>query len=139
MLHLCSGADASWLWDLIDLAPTPAHAALLSQEQIQRVLKAHRLRRVKATEVLTGLQASALPVAPGAAEAAQAHCAFLLPCLRVLAEHLQACSPQVSALRRTLAEASGESEGPAAVAIVLSLPGVGRKMTAWLFAEAAQP
>ena len=39
MLHLCSGADASWLWDLIDLAPTPAHAALLSQEQIQRVLK----------------------------------------------------------------------------------------------------
>src|SRR4029453_12461139 len=64
MLHLCSGADASWLWDLIDLAPTPAHAALLSKEQIQRVRKAHRLRRVKATEVLTCLQASALPVAP---------------------------------------------------------------------------
>jgi transposase len=52
MLHLCSGADEAWLWDLIDLAPTPAHAALLSKEQIQRVLKAHRLRRVKATEVL---------------------------------------------------------------------------------------
>src|SRR5499433_2781941 len=46
MLHLCSGADEAWLWDLLDLAPTPAHAALLSKEQIQRVLKAHRLRRV---------------------------------------------------------------------------------------------
>jgi len=138
MLHLCSGADESWLWDLIDLAPTPAHAALLSKEQRQRVLKAHRLRRVKATEVLTCLQASALPVAPGAAEAAQVHCAFLLPCLRVLAEQLQACSQRVSALLHTLAQEPGEGEGPSDVAIVQSLPGVGRKITAWLFAEAAQ-
>jgi Transposase/Transposase IS116/IS110/IS902 family len=139
MLQLCSAADASWLWDLIDLAPTPAHAALLSEEQVQRVLKAHRIRRVTAQEVLTCLQAPALPVAPGAAEAAQAHCEFLLPCLRVLAEQLQACSQQVSALLRTLAQEPAESEGPSDVAIVLSLPGVGRKITAWLFAEAAQP
>jgi Transposase IS116/IS110/IS902 family len=139
MLHLCSGADASWLWDLIDLAPTPAHAALLSKEQIQRVLKAHRLRRVTATEVLACLQASALPVAPGAAEAAQAHCAFLLPCLRVLAEQLRSCAQQGEALLHTLAEAPDETGGPSDVAIVQSLPGVGRKITAWLFAEAAQP
>jgi transposase len=139
MLELCHAADESWLWDLIDLAPTPAHAALLSEEQVQRVLKAHRIRRVKAKEALACLQAEALPVAPGAAEAAQAHCQFLLPCLRVLAEQLQACSQQVSALLHTLAEATGEGEGPSDVAIVLSLPGVGRKITAWLFAEASQP
>ena len=139
MLHLCSGADESWLWDLIDLAPTPAHAALLSKEQIQRVLKAHRLRRVKAQEVLACLQTPALPVAPGAGQAAQAHWRFLLPCLRVLAEHLQACGQQVGALLHTLAEMPGEDEGPSDVAIVQSLPGVGRKITAWLFAEAAQP
>ena len=139
MLQLCSAADESWLWDLIDLAPTPAHAALLSAEQVQRVLKVHRLRRVTAQEVLACLQTPALPVAPGAAQAAQAHCAFLLPCLRVLAEQLQACSQQVSALLSTLAGAPGEGEGPSDVAIVLSLPGVGRKITAWLFAEASQP
>src|SRR5215471_17184055 len=139
MLQLCAAADASWLWDLLDLAPTPAHAALLSEEHVQRVLKAHRIRRVTAQEVLTCLQAPALPVAPGAAEAAQAHCGFLLPCLRVLAAQLQACSQQVSALLRTLAEEPGASEGPSDVAIVRSLPGVGRKITAWLFAEAAQP
>jgi transposase len=139
MLQLCSAADASWLWDLIDLAPTPAHAALLSEEQVQRVLKAHRIRRVTAQEVLACLQAPALPVAPGAAEAAQAHCGFLLPCLRVLAEQLLACSQQVSVLLHTLAEEPGEGEGPSDVAIVLSLPGVGRKITAWLLAEAAQP
>jgi transposase len=139
MLELCSAADEPWLWDLIDLAPTPAHAALLGEEQVQRLLKMHRIRRVKANEVLTCLQTPALPVAPGTAEAAQAHCALLLPCLRVLAEQLKACSQQVSALLSTLAEEPGEGEGPSDVAIVLSLPGVGRKITAWLFAEAAQP
>jgi Transposase IS116/IS110/IS902 family len=139
MLPLCAAADEPWLWDLIDLAPTPAHTALLIEEQVQRVLKAHRIRRVTAQEVLTCLQALALPVAPGAAEAAQAHCQFLLPCLRVLAEQLQACSQQGSALLSILAEAPGKGEGPSDVAIVLSLPGVGRKITAWLFAEAAQP
>jgi transposase len=139
MLQLCSAADEPWLWDLIDLVPTPAHTALLSEAQVQRVLKAHRIRRVTGKEVLTCLQMQALPVAPGAAEAAQAHCQLLLPCLRVLTEQLQACSQQVSALLSTLAEEPGEGERPSDVAIVLSLPGVGRKITAWLFAEAAQP
>ncbi len=139
MLQLCSAADAPWLWDLLDLAPTPAHAALLSAEQVPRVLKAHRLRRIRATEVLACFQAPALPVAPGTAEAAQAHCGFLLPCLRVLAEQLRACGQQVDALLRTMADEPGAGERPSDVAIVLSLPGVGRKITAWLFAEAAQP
>lgn len=139
MLQLCAAADAPWLWDLIDLAPTPAHAALLSEEQVQQGLKAHRMRRVTAHAVLTCLQAPALPVAPGAAEAAQTHGRFVLPCLRVLAEQLQACSQQVSTLLRTLAQTPGEGEGPSDVAIVRSLPGVGRKITAWLFAEAPQP
>src|SRR5499425_3303961 len=138
MLQLCAAADAPWLWDLLDLAPSPAHAARLSAEQVQRVLKAHRIRRVTAQEVLACLQAPALPVAPGAAEAAQAHCGFLLPCLRVLAEPLQAWSQRVSALLHTLAQEPGEGEGPSEVAMVQSLPGVGRQITAWLFAEAAQ-
>src|SRR6266403_1065931 len=41
MLQLCSAADESWRWDLIDVAPTPAHAALWSAEQVQRVLTGH--------------------------------------------------------------------------------------------------
>jgi transposase len=139
MLQLCSAADEPWLWDWLALAPTPAQAALLSEEQVRRGLKTYRIRRVKAHEVLTCLQAPALPVAPGATEAAQPHCQFLLPCRRVLAEQLQACSQQVSALLHTLAEEPGDGEGPSEVAMVQSLPGVGRKSTAWLFAEAAQP
>jgi transposase len=111
----------------------------LTVRHVQQVLKAHRIRRVTGKEVWTCVQMQALPVAPGAAAAAQAHCQLLLPCLRVLAAQLQACRQQVSALLSTLAEEPGDGEGPSDVAIVLSLPGVGRKITAWLFAEAAQP
>jgi len=139
MLQLCSAADEPWLWDLINLAPTPAPAVLLSAEQVQQVLQAHRIRRVKATEVLACLQARALPVAPGTAEAAPAHGGCLLPGLRVLAEQLQACHQQGSALLRTMADEPSEGASPSDGAIVQSLPGVGRTMTAWLCAEAAQP
>jgi hypothetical protein len=139
MLQLSSAADEAWLWDLIELAPTPAHAIKVSEAQVHQVLKTHRIRRVKAHEVLTCLQATALPVAPGVLEAAQAHCGFLLPCLRVLAEQLRVCGQQVQALLATLAAAPDEARKPSDVAIVQSLPGVGRKITAWLFAEAAQP
>ena len=139
MLQLCSAADAPWLWDLSNLAPTPAHARRLSEEQVQWGRKAHRIRRLKAPEGLACFQAPALPVAPGTPEAAQAHGGVLLPCLRVLAEPLQACSQQVGPLLRTLADEPGAGEHPSDVVLVQSLPGVGRTMTAWLCAEAAQP
>ena len=129
MLQLCSAADEAWLWDLIDLVPTPAHAAEVHEEQVSQVLKAHRMRRVKAHEVLTCLQTAALPVAPGVAEAAQAHCQLLLPCLRGLAAQRQVCAQRVQALLTTLAEAPSAAGGPSDVRIVQSLPGVGRKMT----------
>src|SRR5262252_10359914 len=123
MLQLSLAAAEPWLWDLLELAPTPAHAALLSAEQGQRVLKAHRIRRVKATEVLACLQAPALPVAPGVLEAAPAHGGVLLPCLRVLIEQLRLCAQHVHALLNTLAEEPGEAGGPSDVAMVQSLPG----------------
>src|SRR5499425_2337896 len=61
MLQLGGAADEPWLWDLLELAPTPAHAALRSAAQVQRVLEAPRIRRLKAPEVLACLQAPALP------------------------------------------------------------------------------
>src|SRR5499426_845976 len=111
MLHLSSAADEAWLWDLIELAPTPSHAALVTDEQVRHVLTSHRIRRVTAQEVMVCLQAPALPAAPGVLEAAQAHCAFLLPCLRVLAEQLRSCAQQVEAILTTLAEEPDETGG----------------------------
>jgi Transposase len=139
LLPRCAAAAAPWLWARLDRAPPPAHTALWTEEQGQRVRQAHRRRRVTAQAVLPGFQALALAVAPGAAAAAQAHGPCWLPCRRVLAEPLQAWSPQGSALLRPLAEAPGQGEGPAEVALVLALPGGGRTRTAWRWAEAAQP
>jgi hypothetical protein len=40
------------LWALLDLAPTPAHAALVTTAKVQRLLKTCRIRRVTAAEVV---------------------------------------------------------------------------------------
>jgi hypothetical protein len=38
MLQLSSAADEAWLWDLLELVPTPAHAALVTEDQVRHVL-----------------------------------------------------------------------------------------------------
>jgi transposase len=139
LLQLCPAADEPWLWELLELAPMPQHAAGLTKAQVTAVLKTHRIRRVSAIDVLKVLQAPALPVAPGTAEAASAHCALLLPCIRVLAAQLQTCARQVETLLHTLGTVEAPPTHPSDVAIIRSLPGVGRKITTWLLAEAAQP
>ena len=60
--------------------------------------------------VLKVVQAPTVPVAPGTAEAASAHCALLLPCIRVLAAQLQTCARQVESLLTAL----GTVEAPTA-------------------------
>jgi len=139
LLQLCPAADEPWLWDLLELAPTPVHAACLTEAHVSGVLKTHRICRVSAVDVLALIHAPALPVAPGTAEAASAHCALLLPCIRVLAAQLQTCARQIESLLSTLGTVEAPTENPSDVAIIRSLPGVGRKITAWLFAEAARP
>ena len=57
----------------------------------------------------------------------------------MLAEQLKACACQVETALAALDAAEATPTAPSDVATVQSLPGVGRKITAWLFAEAAQP
>jgi transposase len=139
LLQLCPAADEPWLWDLLELAPTPSHATGLTEAHVAGVLKTPRIRRVSAGDVLKVVRAPALPVAPGTAAAASAQCALLLPCIRVLAAQLQTCAHQVETLLHSLETVEAPTTHPSDVAIIRSLPGVGRKITAWLLAEAAQP
>jgi hypothetical protein len=125
MLQLCPTADEVWLWALLELVPTPAHAARVTAGRVQRLLKTYRIRRVTATEVVALLQTPALQVAPGTAEAASAHIALLLPCIRVLAEQLKRCATHVEPLLATLAAAAPDLPGPSDIAIIQSLPGAG--------------
>src|SRR6266478_3202913 len=52
MLELADDLAADWFLDLWNQAPTPAKAARLRQTTIERFVKAHRLRRWQAPEVL---------------------------------------------------------------------------------------
>jgi hypothetical protein len=73
---LTLGADdfaAEWLLGLRSQAPTPAKAARLRASTIERVLKAHRIRRWQAAEVLQVLKQQPLPVVGDVAKGASAH------------------------------------------------------------------
>ncbi len=48
---MCPAANAAWLWVLLERAPTPAHATLLTEEQVRRVLKTPRIRQRSAADV----------------------------------------------------------------------------------------
>jgi transposase len=141
-LRLCPSADEPWFWSLLELAPTPGHAARLRANQVQRLLREHRIRRLSPDEVLAEMKAPSLRVAPGTVEAAGAHVALLLPRLRLVHDQRADCTKRIDSL---LAEVGASDEQDAEkcehrdVEILLSLPGVGRNVAATMLAEASQP
>ena len=142
-LVLSPSADDPWFWSLLEQAATPARARQLRRRTIERLLRTHRIRRVSADEVLAVLRAPTLPVADGALPAAARHIALLLPRLRLVAEQRRACAQEMETLLTALDQdgptnggISGETLRPSDVAIVRSVPGVGRMVAATLLAEA---
>ena len=97
MLTLAPAADEPWLWTLLERVPTPAAAARVRETVVARVLKAHRIRRIGAPEVLAALRAPALVVAPGTVAAVSAHVALLVPQLQLVTEHHRRCLAQLEA------------------------------------------
>jgi transposase len=140
-LRLCPAADEPWFWALLALAPTPAEAARLSRSTLAALLARHRIRRLTADDVLTTLQAPALYVAPGTAEAAREHIALLLPRLALVHDQRTGCERRLAALLAAAAAAEAAEEQPEHrdVTILRSLPGVGRVVAATMLAEAARP
>jgi transposase len=136
LLKLSSTPNEPWLWDLWEAAPLPAQGARLSVSQITRILKQHRIRRMDAAGVHDILAAPALRLAPGAAEAASEHVLMLLPVLRMLHQQEVQVSQRVALLLEELATPEGETNEHRDVAILLSLPGVGRKVAATVLSEA---
>ena len=94
---------------------------------------ASRLREVRAV-----LKTKPLTLAPGAAEAATEHALLLLPRLRLLHRQRTDLARRIDALLDELATpAEGQQEHRDA-AILLSLPGLGRKIAATMLSEASQ-
>jgi len=139
VLRLCPAADEPWLWELLARAPEPKAGHCLTGAEVASVLKAKRIRRLSAGEVLGALRSPALPVAPGTVEASAAHVQLLVEQLQLL--HRQRRTVEAR-LRSLLAQCRTTAEPPAGkhadVEIVCSLPGVGLRVASALLGEAGQ-
>ncbi len=132
VLAVCPAADEAWLWTVLDKAPTPADVRRLTKARLAKILREHRIRRLDAGDVLRTLREKAIHVAPGAAEAAAGQVVLLTARLRLTHSQHARCSRQVDA---ALAELEDDPDGD--LAIVRSVPGVGRSVSAALLVEAA--
>ena len=137
MLALCPGVDELWFWDLLEKAPLPLQATKLSASKIQRILSAHRIRRIDGQQAREALQVPALGLAPGGAEALSEHVLFLLPQLRLYQQQRKEVASRIEAVLNALG-ADEQTAEHRDVNILLSLPGVGRSVAATMLAEASQ-
>src|SRR6267154_2802858 len=129
--------------DLWNQAPTPAKAARLRQTTIERFIKAHRLRRWQAPEVLRILKQKPLSVAPGVVEAASDHIRTLTVRIRLVNQQLKAAHRKLDELCAQLIPSEENEPGQQCeqrdVVILRSMPGLGRIILAVLLAEVWQP
>lgn len=139
VFSLSPAADDAWIWDVLELAPSPDEAAGVSARKVQKVLQKNRIRRISAKEVVEVLRREPLRVAPGVVEAATEHIGMLLPRLRLLRKLRADCARRIESLIEKMEKAQCEPGEHRDVAILLSLPGVGRVTLATMLAEASQP
>jgi transposase len=139
LLQLSEAAGEPWLWTLFESAPSPARAAKLTEAKIARILKLHRIRRIDAKLVRATLKSVPLHLAPGAAEAAAEHALLLLPRLRLLHQQRADLVRRIQSILDEMAVAQpDQSNEHRDAAILLSLPGLGRKVAATMLSEASQ-
>jgi hypothetical protein len=134
MLELNDDVAAGWILDLWTKAPTPAEGKHLRKAAVARLLKQHRIRRIDAGAVLLTLRQPAIKVAEGVAKAAGAHIRSLIARLRLVNHELREAERKLDELCAAL-EGSEQDD----VAILKSLPGIGRINLAALLAEASGP
>jgi transposase len=144
-LELADDLAAEWFLELWALAPTPDKAARIRRSSVARVLKTHRVRRIEAGEALGVLRQPPLVVAPGTVAAATAHIRSVVARLRLVNRQLKDAHHQLERLCDKLGEAnnddtaSGQECEQRDVAILRSMPGIGRVNLATLLAEAPEP
>jgi transposase len=129
--------DALWVLTLLEHAPTPSAARALPVGTVTKVLKEGRVRKWSPDQLLDLLRRPGLRLAPGAEKAAAAHVRVLLPRLRVVVEQEHQAERRLKALCDELESEEAESGEQSDVAILRSVPGLGRIVLAALLAEAS--
>ena len=139
---------APWALDLWRSLPTPRAGQRVRGLTLTRVLKQHRIRRIDAATLRDRLRAPAVTLTPGTVEAATTHVRLLVERLALLNRQLDQADRQLNRLVHQLVEAApaadpdaptedepASSTAPPDAAILLSLPGVGTRVLATIFAE----
>jgi transposase len=134
---------ADWFLDLWEKVPTPAQAARVREQTVARILKNHRIRRFDAAEVLRVLRQQPLSVARGTVEAATAHIRAVAARLRLVNQQIKEAERRLDELCAAIHAAAETAPGQICeqrdVAILRSMPGLGRITIATLLAEACEP
>ena len=142
-LGLSQDLAEPWVMEVWKLAPTPDAAQKLRPSRVAKVLKKHRIRRIDAPEVLRRLRVRSIPVAPGTTQAIVAHIESLGAQLALVQSQLRDLSRELDRLIRAWEKRCESTPGPQGpsrdVAILASLPGVGRIVLATLLSEAFDP
>jgi transposase len=147
MLKLSPAAGDPWLWDVLEIAPTPERAKTLRRDRIDRILRKRRVRSVLPNDVLAQFRAPPLRLAPGTIEAAGHHVELLIPRLQLVHEQLKTCNRRLTQLLGTAerskngAETETDEHRPQHrdAEILASSPGAGTIVVATVLAEASQP
>jgi transposase len=140
-LTLNPAADDPWLWTVLGETSHPDAWANLPRRRITPALRAHRIRRLTADDVIAVLRQPRLHVAAGGADAVEARIASLIPQLRLVHDQRLTAERRIDRLLESLAADSLEAESREHrdVEILRSLPGVGRMVAATMLTEATGP
>jgi transposase len=140
LLDLVDDMAAEWLLELWTMAPTPAKATRLRETTVVRLLKRHRIRRFDAAAVLDILRRPPLKAADGVTEAAVLHLRSLITRLRLANREFRTAEKKLDGLCAALNEEGfDQTHEQSDVAVLSSLPGIGRTTLAILIAEASGP
>jgi transposase len=142
LLELTDDVAADWFLDLWTIAPTPAKGEHLRKAAVEQLLKRYRIRRIDAEAVLRNLRQPAIKVAEGVAAAAGVHIRSLILRLRLVNRELRDAARKLDELCDASEKQAGVPEQGGQqndVAILRSLPGIGRINLATLLAEASGP
>lgn len=142
MLELIADRADPFLWSLLEAAATHEEAKQLTVEQIESLLKKHRVRRLTTQKVLDVIKSPILQVSEATIAAASSHVRLLIPRLRLVHQQRDLCGKKMEKLLKTLmAPASQEKDEclPSDARVLDSLPGVGKLVLATMLVEAAAP
>ena len=135
--ELSNNLTEIWLLELWRMAPTPAKAQALRKARVARLLKRNRIRRIDAGGVLEILRQPALRVAPGTMEGAVRRIGVMVEQILLVKHQISDANSQLDQTIEALAESESQTGGGQRdVAILKSMPGVGRMVLATLLAEA---